>query len=368
MRVETDPTPPSPVAERFAEAFGRRPGSVARAPGRVNLVGEHTDYHGGLCLPIALPLAAWVAVGPRDDDRVQLRSTAEGADAWEGRAGEQGAGWARYVTAALAAVGHRGGLDVLVDSAVPVGAGLSSSAALICAVATAVSDTAPGDLVDPCVRAESEGVGAPTGGMDQAVSLLARPGHALLLDFTTGERRHVPWRPDRAGLELVVVDTRTRHAHADGGYRDRRVESERAMAAAPGDPDEVGARRRRHVESENARVRRVVAALAADDWADVGTALTESHASLRDDYEVSCAELDLVVDTALAEGAVGARMTGGGFGGCAIALVPGDRRQALLAGVGEAFAYRRWEAPRAWVVDASGPAERSTHTERQAPA
>lgn len=232
-----------------------------------------------------------------------------------------------------------------VTSSVPVGAGLSSSAALICSVAVAATGTGGAQVLDACIRAEREGVGAPTGGLDQTVALLAVARHALLLDFSTGSRTPVPWDPDRAGLELVVVDTGTRHSHTTGGYGDRRREGEAALAADPDVEDALLRRRRRHVRTENDRVLSVVDALAAGDWARVGRHFTESHASLRDDYEVSCPELDLTVDAALTGGALGARMTGGGFGGCALVLVPTDRRDAVLAGVHEALTGRGWTAP-----------------------
>jgi len=262
------------------------------------------------------------------------------------------------VTSTLAEVGHRGGADLLIDSTLPVGAGLASSAALICAVATATSTAAPDELVEPCVRAEVEGVGAATGGLDQTVSLLARPGHALLLDFGSGGREYVPWRPEDAALELLVVDTRTRHAHAEGDYRRRRAESEAALSGDPDRLDAMLARRRRHVETENARVREVVSALTRGDWPSVGAALTASHVSLRDDYEVSTPELDAVVEAALAAGALGARLTGGGFGGCAIVLTPADLRDRVVGSVLDRYRDRGWAEPSWWVAEAGGPAAR----------
>lgn len=345
------------VRSSFREAYGREAHAVGRAPGRVNVVGEHTDYHGGRCLPIALPHATWVAVADRDDRTVRVRSTAYD-DTWQGRVGDRPRGWAAYVVGALAAVGHRGGLDVLVDSTVPVGAGLASSAAVVCAVARAVSPLAAEGLLGPCVRAEAEEVGAPTGGLDQTVALLAQPGHALLLDFTDHSRRHVPWRPEEAGLELLVVDTRTRHAHADGGYRLRRTESEEAMRLPPASLTDLQARRRRHVLTENDRVLAVVAALERNAWDEVGRLLTASHRSLRDDYEVSCPELDVVVDACLAAGALGARMTGGGFGGCAIVLTPASLRDRILAAASDGLARLGGPEPRALVATAAGPATR----------
>ncbi len=344
------------VREAFVAVFGHQPAAVAKAPGRVNLIGEHTDYHGGLCLPIALPHATWAAVRGRDDTAVRLVSTWGGE--WHGTLGERPEGWASYVLGALRAIGHRGGLEVLVDSTVPVGAGLSSSAALICAVALATSSAPVEELVAPCVRAESEEVGAPTGGLDQTVALLGAAGHALLLDFASGARQQVPWEPGRAGLELLVVDTRTRHEHAAGGYADRRRESEKALAARADELSPLHHRRLRHVVSENARVSALVAALHGGDWPRVGALMTASHESLRHDFEVSCAELDVVVDTALAHGALGARMTGGGFGGCAIVLCPVSLRDAALAGISTAYAGHGWPQPAALLATASAAATR----------
>jgi len=359
-RVEHLPSPDltDAVCAGFADAFGRAPEAVGRAPGRVNLIGEHTDYNGGLCLPIALPHAAYAAVGRRDDGTLRVVSDQTGS--WEGTLADLHAaatGPASYVTGTLWALREAGvpfaGLEVYVDSQVPMGSGLSSSAALICAVATAVAGgrLSPDELVEAAIRAETEGVGAPTGGLDQTVSVLARIGHALLLDFAAGHDRvagHVPWLPESAGLTLLVVDTGVRHSHADGGYGNRRGESE-AAAAALGvaslgdatDPESLAdpllARRARHVVTEIARVRRVVDAVEAADWTAVGRLFTASHISLRDDFEVSCPELDAVVDAALVSGGLGARMTGGGFGGSAIVLAPQDDLERIGAAVTQAL-------------------------------
>ena len=263
---------------------------------------------------------------------------------------------------ALREAGHAvTGFDVAIDSCVPYGAGLSSSAALEASVAVALdevfalglaaSDEGRATLAALCVRAENEIAGAPTGGMDQAASLRSRDGNALLLDCLDGSVRHVPFDLAEHGLALLVVDTRAEHALVDGQYAARRSSCEAAAArlgvgtlreitddarglewALDKLDDEVQVRRVRHVVTEIDRVTWFVALLDTDEVGQVGPLLNASHASLRDDYEVSCRELDLVVDTARAAGALGARMTGGGFGGSAIALVeaaaggPGGRR------------------------------------------
>ena len=360
-------------AREIAAALAARlddPVGVFSAPGRVNLIGEHTDYNAGLCLPIALPHATYAAVRRRDD-RVLTVASAQQDDRFEGLLDEVSPGsvdgWAAYVAGvawALRDAGHElPGMDLVVDGRVPLGSGLSSSAALICSAALAMCAAAGVDpdrqaLVAATMRAESEVAGAPTGGLDQTVALLGEEGQALLIDFRDPTTRTVPWRPGDAGLELLVVDTRASHSHADGGYGSRRDECE-AAARELGVPtlretttsaldrlgDERLRRRARHVVTEVGRVADTVAALEAGDWPRVGELFTASHASMRDDFEISCAELDVVVDTALAHGALGARMTGGGFGGSAIALVPADRAGVVADRVAEAFAAYGWGAP-----------------------
>ena len=369
MAERVEPGDPGGIATALAARLDGTLGVFA-APGRVNLIGEHTDYNAGLCLPIALPHATYTALRRRDDDVLTVAS-AQQTDAFEARLGDVSpgsvAGWAAYVAGvawALREAGHRlPGMDLVVDGRVPLGSGLSSSAALICSAALAMcaaADVVPDRqaLVRATMRAESEVAGAPTGGLDQTAALLAEAGHALLIDFRDHTTRPVPWRPDDAGLDLLVVDTRASHSHSEGGYGSRREECEAAARAlgvtslreaddADVDrlDDDVLRRRARHVVTEVGRVSGTVDALAAGDWARVGGLFTESHASMRDDFAISCAELDVVVDTSLQHGAVGARMTGGGFGGSAIALVPAARAADVADRVAAAFADRGWPAP-----------------------
>jgi galactokinase len=354
---------------------------VASAPGRVNLIGEHTDYNRGLCLPLALPLRTTVRLTARRDDRLRL-SSAQADDAWEGTVADRPAGWAAYVAGVVAALRDDGlevpGLEATVDSDVPLGAGLSSSAALECAVAVGaagllkleLTDELRRRLVSACVRAENDYVGAPTGGMDQSIAMRARPGHALLLDFADGSAAQIPLPLAEAGLSLLVIDTRVRHRLTDGSYGDRRAECSDAASAlrleslrdagvaqVEGLDDALLRRRARHVVTENQRVRDAVAALERRDWGAVGELLEESHRSMRDDFEISCRELDLAVDTARTAGALGARMTGGGFGGSAVAIIRGGDVRGVREAVGAAFRDEGLRAP-AFLVAEAGDAAR----------
>jgi galactokinase len=357
------------------------PAVVASAPGRVNLIGEHTDYNGGLCLPLALPQRTTVSLTGRPDRRLSL-SSAQEDESWEGAVEDRPGDWAAYVAGVVSVLRDDGydvpGFDAIIDSDVPVGAGLSSSAALECATAVAAAgllgleldDALRHRLMTACVRAENDYVGAPTGGMDQAVAMLGRPGHALLLDFADGGATAVPLPLDEAGLVLLVIDTRVTHALTDGSYGDRRAEcaaaahqlcikerSEADPAAVEALVDPVLRRRARHVLSENARVREAVAHISATEWPALGRLLDASHASMRDDFEISCRELDLAVETACSAGALGARMTGGGFGGSAVALVPEDRVDHVRNAVTDAFSGADLREP-AYLVAAPGDAAR----------
>ena len=316
------------------------------APARVNLIGEHTDYSGGLVLPVAIDLGTTVGWEPLEG-RVRVRSesfrsTVElGAD---GSGASEVTGWGRLVAAVVELLAERGrppaGISSVVSSTVPIGSGLSSSAALTVSLALALCRAAsfevePLELARLMRVAEARAVGVPCGLMDPASALLARRGHALLLDCGSEEYRHVPLP---GGLAIVVVDSGVRHSLEHSGYAERRAEVER------GDP-----RRLRHVRSENERVRAVVAALEGGDIAALGPLFRAGHDSLRDDFDVSTPELDLLVDLAYEHGAVAARMTGGGFGGSVVVLAGAGDADGLTTTVVEAYRTRTGREGRAYV-------------------
>lgn len=363
-------------------------GVAWRAPGRVNLIGEHTDYNEGFVLPLAVPFGVVARVAARPDDVVRMASAQVPGPPVEVPVGALApgtpGGWAAYVAGvvwALREAGHRlGGVDVVVDGDVPAGAGLSSSAALECAVAAALADLfdlplSRRDLARLAQHAENAFVGMPCGVMDQSAALLARQGHALLLDTRTLDAEQVPLDLAGHGLALLVVDTRAPHALVTGEYAARRRDCEEAARnlgvpalrdvplAGLGDalaalPDPVVRRRVRHVVTEDDRVLRTADLLRAGDLRAVGPLLTASHASLRDDYEVSVPPLDVAVDAALAAGALGARLTGGGFGGSTIALVDVPAVARVAEAVAAAFAVHGWPAPHAFTVTPAEGAHR----------
>ena len=332
-----------------------------RAPGRLNLIGEHTDYNDGYVLPLALPYATTATVTARDDGVLALSSTRHG-DA-ELRVDELAPGrvegWAAYVAGVVWAfreAGHdvAGGFDVTVDSDVPEGAGLSSSAALECSVAAALDDlldlgTDRSTLARLARRAENDFVGVPTGVMDQLASLLCTDAHVLFLDCRSLETEQVPLDTDAAGLTVLGVDSRSPHQLSKSAYADRRRSCEQAARvlgvpalrdATEADLDRLDGellRRARHVVTEDARVLAVVAALRAGRVAEIGPLLSASHASMRDDFEITVPRVDLIAATAESAGALGARMTGGGFGGCVLALVPTDRADAVREAITAAY-------------------------------
>ncbi|MFA3875266.1 galactokinase [Streptomyces sp. MMCC 100] len=377
------------VGKRFRELYGAEPEGVWAAPGRVNLIGEHTDYNDGFVMPFALPHRAVAAVSRRDDGILRLHSADIAADPVELRVADLTPGsdksWTAYpsgVVWALREAGHElTGADIHLASTVPAGAGLSSSAALEVVVALALNDLYSFDLrgrqlARLCQRAENVYVGAPVGIMDQTASACCEEGHALFLDTRDLSQRQIPFDLAAEGMRLLVVDTRVKHSHSEGEYGKRRAGCEKgaallgvdALRDVPyadldaalerlGDEEEVR-RLVRHVVTEDERVERVVSLLESGDTRAIGPVLVEGHASLRDDFRISCRELDLVVDTALASGALGARMTGGGFGGSAIVLVEAADVDAVTKAVEDAFAAADLKAPRVFEAVPSAGARR----------
>ena len=384
----------------FREVFEAEPDGVWYAPGRVNIIGEHTDYNGGLALPIALPHRAHLALRRRDDRTVRLVSpqTREKVDVTsldtigpKGTPGEV-VHWAAYIAGVAWALERDGfedlpGFDAALVSCVPLGGGLSSSAALECSAAVAIDEVAglglagtpeePDDagrarLVTNCVRTENEMAGAPTGGMDQSASLRCREGHALELDCRDGSVTHVPFDLAAEGLALLVIDTKAKHSLDDGQYGARRAACERAAQilgvelladiaiedlpqalerlSSTDDADEL-IKRTRHVVTEIDRTRRLVdllqdgRPLRGEKLAEAGRLMDASHESLRVDYECTCPELDVAVEAARAAGAHGARMTGGGFGGSAIALVDAKTVHDVAAAVAQAYEREGFNPP-----------------------
>jgi galactokinase len=342
------------------DAQRRRPEIVYGAPGRINLIGEHTDYNLGYALPIALPERTRVTFRPGDDEVLTVRSDREDGDiriTLDTRPGDV-AGWAAYVAGvvwALRTRGHRiAGGTMSIASDVEVGSGVASSAALECAVLGALVEATgvPIDRVERAriaQRAENEYVGAPTGMLDQLASLCGETRHAMLIDFTAMTVTPVAFDPDAAGLALLLINSRAPHRHAGGEYASRRASCERAAAelgvsslrevqdrgvdALARLSDPVDVRRARHILTENTRVLDTVAALRDSDFDKVGRLWTQSQASMRDDFEITTDHIDLIADTAVAAGALGARMTGGGFGGCVIALVADEDFDAVSRAV-----------------------------------
>lgn len=371
----------------FTEESGRAPTGVWAAPGRVNLIGEHTDYNDGFVMPFALAQRVHVAAAPRDDGTWRVRSVNESSTETFSRADLRPGdmlGWHAYVAGvvwALEAAGHVvGGADLVLSSDVPIGAGLSSSAALECATLAALVDLndlsiEPLDRAKLARRCENEFVGAPTGLMDQAASTLCVEGHALFFDCRSFDFRQVPVGLAEAGLELLVLDTNTPHALVDSEYADRRASCEEAAAllgvpalrdvsshdldaALTALPDDVIRRRVRHVVTENARVQEAADLLIAGRPAELAPLLDASHASMRDDFEITVPTVDLAVDSAKQAGALGARMTGGGFGGCIIALVPAGGVDAVVGEIYSSFSRAKYRTPKHFAAAPAGGAQR----------
>jgi galactokinase len=363
------------VADLFVATFGGEPVGVWSAPGRVNLIGEHTDYTGGFVMPLAIEHRAYVAARPRPDRLI--RASAEGRPFEEVLLDDVGAlrpaGWLAYLAgsawlgaAAAAPDGASHGWDLALASDVPIGAGLSSSAAITCATLLAMDEIAAwglprGHLARLGQQVENEVVGMPCGIMDQSASLQCVAGNVLFMDTRSGEIEQVPWQTGEDDVVLLVTNTNAPHMLVDGQYANRRSRCEEAtellhvdslrdatlaglvQAAAELTDDQAACAR--HVITENARVLRARDLLIAGRIAELGPVLTASHASLRDDFHVTVPPLDVSVDTALAGGAFGARMTGGGFGGCTIALVPRDRVEAIGEQITQAFHEQGFTAP-----------------------
>ncbi|MEL4506181.1 galactokinase [Luteococcus sp. H138] len=362
------------VTRRFTELTGQPPAGVWFAPGRVNLIGEHTDYNDGFVMPFALDLGATVAASARADehvrvDSVDLKETVELEVLRPYDQPSATTGWAAYLAGvvwALRQAGHPvGGVDLVLASDVPIGAGLSSSAAIECAVVAACCDLfgleiAPIDRAKLARVAENQFVGAPTGLLDQAASTLCQQDAALFLDCRSLETVSVPLPLGEQGLEILVLDTHSPHSHVDGEYAERRTTCEAAAAALGVSAlrdvtdlddalsrldDELQRMRTRHVVTEDERVLQAVELGRAGKLRELGPLLDASHASMRDDFQITVPTVDVAVETAKQHGALGARMTGGGFGGCIIALCETGQGDQLGQKVAEAFAAADFNAP-----------------------
>jgi galactokinase len=361
----------SDLQQQFEELYGVKPDVLAEAPGRVNLIGEHIDYSEGFVLPFAIADRTFAAISKRNDSLVQISSlqrkkkifTIDAAEIAPGSKGD----WEKYVLGVIWTLGVKSGLNILIDGKVPAGAGLSSSAALECSVASGINllfglDKSLEDLARATQKAENDYVGMPCGIMDQSVSLMGREGGALLLDCRDLSTESVPFDVASAGLELLIIDTQAHHALVDGGYAERRASCE-SVASKLGIPSmrhltmelldskrelvtDVEYIRARHAVTEIARVISAVDALKRADFVTLGRLINESHISLRDDYTVSCEELDVAVDAALSAGALGSRMVGGGFGGSAIALIKASDINSVKTAIKKAYEERGFKAPR----------------------
>ncbi|WP_297082765.1 galactokinase [uncultured Demequina sp.] len=377
------------AAAAFEAAYGHAPTGVWSAPGRVNLIGEHTDYNNGYVLPFAIDRRTWAAVGVRDDRQLRLRSTfstyevVASLDTLDPATMD---GWSAYVLGVAWAMQDAGidlsaasGLDILIDSDVPVGAGLSSSAALECAVGVAFDELWNLGLDKLALArvgrvAENKAVGAPTGLLDQAASMLAEDDHVVFLDCDTEDARPVSLHLRDENLTILVMNSNVEHEHATGGYGDRFASCAKGAAAlgvttlreigesdlprAQEALDEETYRRIRHVVTENQRVLDTVATLEAEGPRAIGELLNASQASMRDDFEITVPEIDLACNTAVVAGAIGARMTGGGFGGSAIALVPADAVETIASAVTTALANAGLREPTIFTVTPSQGARR----------
>lgn len=361
----------STIEEKFVDTFGQSPEVIAAAPGRVNLIGEHIDYSDGYVLPFAIADRTYAALRRRPDRLVRIASaqrknTIITVNLDEVHPGLKGQ-WERYVLSVIWAMQVKHGVDVMIDGHVPLGAGLSSSAALECSVATALNELfslgfSVKSLARLAQKGENEYVGVPCGIMDQSVSLMAKRGSALLLDCRDLTSRDIAFDVASHGLELLIIDTQAHHSLTDGGYAQRRASCdgvvaklavrsmrELTMEKLKSSHDLISTTefmRARHAVTEIARVLDAVKALESKNFTTLGDLLNASHASLRDDYDVSCPELNTAVDAAITAGALGARMVGGGFGGSAIALIKASHTQETIKSIEVAFESKRFKSPR----------------------
>lgn len=361
----------SAISHEFQTLFGHLPDVTSEAPGRVNLIGEHIDYSEGFVLPFAINNRTHAAISRSSDGLVRIAShqrrnnifSISISDIKPGSKGD----WEKYVLGVIWSLGVTEGLNILVDGNVPAGAGLSSSAALECAVAVGLNTLlnlclSDKELARATQRAENDYVGMPCGIMDQSVSIMGKAGSALLLDCRDLSTESIPFNVADAGLELLIIDTQAHHALVDGGYAERRAACESAakklgvnsmrdltmeqLIANRDKLSEVEFIRARHAVSEISRVLSTVDALKRTEFKEVGALINQSHNSLRDDYAVSCPELDVAVEAARSAGALGARMVGGGFGGSAIALLRVEDVDKARTGISEAFSNQGFKKPR----------------------
>jgi len=359
------------LASKFEELFGSAPEVIASAPGRVNLIGEHVDFLDGFVLPFAISDVTTVAIARNQSNQIRTASMQKSGAIFQTEVAKltpkTGEAWSRYPIGVIWALEISTGLDILIDGEVPLGAGLSSSAALECAVATALNSlfelgfSLP-ELARIAQRAENIYVGMPCGIMDQSVSLMATAGNALLLDTRDLSTEQIPFDIAPLGLELLVIDTQVHHKLVDGGYAERRASCEKAVSdlgitslrdisvadfiARKSELDAKTFSRAFHGVTEMQRVLDAVQLLKSGDFVGFGEVVSAAHISLRDNYTVSCPELDLAVETAQKFGALGARMIGGGFGGSAIALIKARDLELIKSEIISAFMAAKFKAPR----------------------
>lgn len=359
------------ISTSFQELFAAAPEVIAAAPGRVNLIGEHVDYNDGFVLPFAIDSITISAIRVRSDSKIRIASKQKPNEVYECEHEDlipmTGPDWTRYLLGVIWVLGVKRGVDILIDSKVPQGAGLSSSAALECSIGIALNHlfnlghSLP-DLARLMQKAENEYAGVPCGIMDQSISLMAKEGYALLLDCRDLSTSHIPVNFSTSGLKLLIIDTQAHHALIDGGYAERRSQCESAaktigvkslrdvdISLLESNKKKLSAlelKRARHVVHEINRVKEAVVALERNDFATLGKLISESHNSLRDDYNVSAPELDLAVEVAIKNGALGARMVGGGFGGSAIALIKEEDAGIVASQIEKAFKESGSKPPR----------------------